>query len=65
MIYKNDIVDNINFFNKRKKRTLYNSLKENEEIKSNIYIGNNTFDKGNFSNKVLVSLSNRFNIDFK
>ena len=63
MIYKNDIVDNINFFNKRKKRTLYNSLKENEEIKSNIYINNNTFEKGNFSNKVLVSLSKRFNID--
>ncbi len=63
MIWKNDIVDNINFFNKRKKRTLYNSLKENEEIKSNIYINNNTFEKGNFSNKVLVSLSKRFNID--
>ena len=63
MIWKSNIVDNI--FNKSKKRTLYNSLKENEEIKSNVnYISNNNFDEGNFSNKGLASSSNRFNIDY-
>ena len=63
MIWKSNIVDNI--FNKSKKRTLYNSLKENEEIKSNVnYISNNNFDEGNFSNKALASSSNRFNIDY-
>ena len=50
---------------KVKKKSLHSSLRENEEIKSNVnYISNNNFDEGNFSNKAFASSSNRFNIDY-